>query len=71
MLTLETKGFDCHEKHSEIFLKKSKHVSLYLLLGKAVLDIEGTVYMFILMLNKSLLNCKKEHCYSLNYNLML
>lgn len=27
MLTVETKGFDCHEKHSEIFLKKSKHVS--------------------------------------------
>lgn len=28
VLTLETKGFDCHEKHSEIFLKKSKHVSI-------------------------------------------
>ncbi|XP_063435126.1 inositol polyphosphate-5-phosphatase A-like isoform X2 [Mytilus trossulus] len=29
VLTLETKGFDCHEKHSEIFLKKSKHLRKY------------------------------------------
>ncbi|CAC5356008.1 E3.1.3.56 [Mytilus coruscus] len=29
VLTVETKGFDCHEKHSEIFLKKSKHLRKY------------------------------------------
>lgn len=29
VLTVETKGFDCYEKHSEIFLKKSKNLRQY------------------------------------------
>ena len=28
VLTIETKGFDYHDKHSELFLRKQKYVSI-------------------------------------------